>query len=166
MILSLIGIFKAFHKKCLSFKHENMNNSDYPFPVELFFKTIARKFWSEKEINKFTYLTKVQIFWEGHKNLFYLQLFIWYYLVASNYKWKIGQIFVAFSEYLNFNQPCQYFMSNFLASLYIYSTKNHQRLQRTVHSVQCQIRKERKKTVEKKTKTQHWSAVDQKMLRV
>ena len=24
------------------------------------------------------------------------------YLVASNYKWKMGQIFVAFLEYLNF----------------------------------------------------------------
>ena len=30
--------------------------------------------------------------------------FFWHYLVASNYKWKMGQIFVAFSEYLNFNQ--------------------------------------------------------------
>ena len=46
---------------------------------------------------------KVQIFWEGHKNLAHLPLFIWHYLVASNYKWKMGQIFVAFLEYLNFS---------------------------------------------------------------
>ena len=45
---------------------------------------------------------KVQIFWEGHKNLSLLP--IWLYLVASNYKWNLGQIFVAFSEYLNFKQ--------------------------------------------------------------
>ena len=45
---------------------------------------------------------KVQIFWEGHKNLTHLPLFIWHYLVVSNYEWKMGQIFVAFSEYLNF----------------------------------------------------------------
>ena len=31
---------------------------------------------------------KVQIFWEGHKNLAHLPLFIWHYFVASNYKRK------------------------------------------------------------------------------
>ena len=45
---------------------------------------------------------KVQIFWEGLKNLAHLQFFIWYYLVVSNFKWKIGQIFVDFLEYPNF----------------------------------------------------------------
>ena len=45
---------------------------------------------------------KVQIFWEGHNFFSSLPLFIWHYLVASNYKWKKGHIFVAFSEYLNF----------------------------------------------------------------
>ena len=45
---------------------------------------------------------KVQIFWEGHKNLAHF-LFLLHYLVMSNYKWKKDQI-VAFSEYLNFNE--------------------------------------------------------------
>ena len=44
------------------------------------------------------YLNKVQIFWEGHKNLAHLPLFIWHYLVASNYKWKMGHIFVQPSQ--------------------------------------------------------------------
>ena len=48
--------------------------------------------------------SKVQIFWEGHKNLAHLPLFIWHYLVASNYNWKMDQIFAAISEYLNFNK--------------------------------------------------------------
>ena len=48
--------------------------------------------------------SKVKIFWESPKNLAHLPHFIWHYLVASNYKWKTGQIFVAFSEYLNFTQ--------------------------------------------------------------
>ena len=47
---------------------------------------------------------KVQILWESHKMLVHLPLFISHYLVASNYKWKMGQIFVAFSEYLNFSR--------------------------------------------------------------
>ena len=42
---------------------------------------------------------KVHIFWEGFGHLF-----IWYYFVVSNHKWKIGQIFVAFLEYLNFTK--------------------------------------------------------------
>ena len=44
--------------------------------------------------------SKVQIFWEGQKSLTHLSLFFWNYLVASNYNWKMGQIFVTFSEYL------------------------------------------------------------------
>ena len=47
---------------------------------------------------------KVQVFWEGHKNLANLPLFFWQYLVASNYKWKMSQTFVTFSEYPNFKQ--------------------------------------------------------------
>ena len=35
--------------------------------------------------------------------LVFFRIFIWHCLVASNYKWKIGQIFETFSEYLNFN---------------------------------------------------------------
>ena len=48
---------------------------------------------------------KVHIFWEGHKNLAHLPLIIWDYILGNAKKqWKVGQIFVAFSEYLNFNQ--------------------------------------------------------------
>ena len=47
-------------------------------------------------------IRRVKIFWEGHKNLSHLPLFIWYYLGVSNCKWKMGQIFVSLSEYLNF----------------------------------------------------------------
>ena len=38
------------------------------------------------------------------KNLAHLPLFIWHYFIVSNYKLKIGQICVAFSEYPNFNK--------------------------------------------------------------
>ena len=44
-----------------------------------------------------TIIHKVQIFWEGHKNLAHLPIFIWHF------KWKMGKICVAFSEYPNFN---------------------------------------------------------------
>ena len=47
-------------------------------------------------------IIKVQIFWEGRKNLVHLPIFIWHYLVASNHKWKMVQVFVVFSEYPNF----------------------------------------------------------------
>ena len=37
----------------------------------------------------------------------------WHYFVASNESWKMGQIFVAFSEYLNFNYSHRYLMWGF-----------------------------------------------------
>ena len=48
-------------------------------------------------------IVKVQIFLDGHNNFSLLPVFIWHYLVASNHKWKMGQIFWAFSEYPNFS---------------------------------------------------------------
>ena len=42
------------------------------------------------KITKANLTIKVQIFWEGHKKLAHLPLFIWHYLVASNCKWKMG----------------------------------------------------------------------------
>ena len=56
-----------------------------------------------KVVLKVSHLSKVRIFWEGHKNLKKLPLKIWRCWVASNFKWKIFSKFVAFSEYLNFN---------------------------------------------------------------
>ena len=50
---------------------------------------------------------KVQTLREGHKLFIKLPLF-WHYLVASNYKWTMGQIFVAFLEHLIFNKKNQH----------------------------------------------------------
>ena len=47
--------------------------------------------------------------WEDFKNLAHLHLFVRYYLVASNCKWKMGPIFVAFSEYLNFGPAWEFY---------------------------------------------------------
>ena len=47
-------------------------------------------------------ISKVWIFWEGHKIRKNLPLKIWCYSVASNFKWKFFSNFVAFSEYPNF----------------------------------------------------------------
>ena len=63
-----------------------------------FITGICRKF---QRFSSDLFSDKVQIFWEGLKNLAHLPLFCWHYLVVSNYKWKMGQILVAFSEYLN-----------------------------------------------------------------
>ena len=46
----------------------------------------------------FQYISKVQIFWEGHKNFTHLQLTILY----CQKKRKMGHIFVAFSKHLKF----------------------------------------------------------------
>ena len=45
---------------------------------------------------------KVQLFWEGHKNLRNLPHGLYIYLVTVQTMRKIVQIFVAFSEKLNF----------------------------------------------------------------
>ena len=47
----------------------------------------------------------VQLFWEGHKNLRDLPHGLDIYLVNVQTMRKIVQIFVAFSEKLNFNMP-------------------------------------------------------------
>ena len=48
--------------------------------------------------------SKVRIFWEGQKDLAHFPIFFWHYILLSNYKWKMCQSFVAFSEYLNFKK--------------------------------------------------------------
>ena len=48
---------------------------------------------------KFRYSEKATKIWP-----ICIPLFFWHYLVTSNNKWKMGQNFVAFSEYLNFNR--------------------------------------------------------------
>ena len=53
---------------------------------------------------KYIWEGKGRIFWEGHKNLSHPPLYFDVkYSVASNKKWKISQIFVAFTEYLKFH---------------------------------------------------------------
>ena len=47
-------------------------------------------------------MCKVQLFWEGHKNLHNLPYAFDIYLVNIKSIWKIAQIFVVFSEKLNF----------------------------------------------------------------
>ena len=51
---------------------------------------------------KFRYSEKATQIW----SIFFF-LFDITYLISSNYKWKMGQIFVAFSEYLNFICPVE-----------------------------------------------------------
>ena len=58
--------------------------------------------WEVLERLIYPLVLKVQMFWEGHKNLAHLPLFFWHYIVMSNDKWKMGQNCVAFLEYLNF----------------------------------------------------------------
>ena len=50
------------------------------------------------------HLIKVQLFWEGHKNLRNLPHGFDIYLVNVKTMRKIAQIFVAFSEKLNFKK--------------------------------------------------------------
>ena len=55
-----------------------------------------------KKFGLITYLSKVQLFWEGHKNLLNLPHGFDIYLVNVKTMRKITQIFVAFSEKVNF----------------------------------------------------------------
>ena len=54
--------------------------------------------------SKLLMLSKVRIFWEGHKIWKNLPLKIGHYSVTSNFTWKIFSNFVAFSEYPNFKK--------------------------------------------------------------
>ena len=58
---------------------KNFHTATISWEFFVFWEKISWNYW-------------VQIFWEGHKNLANLPLFFWHYLVASNYKWKMGQI--------------------------------------------------------------------------
>ena len=49
---------------------------------------------------KFIYSEKATKIWHTFHSLFEIT-----YIVASNYMWKMGQVFVPFSEYLNFTIP-------------------------------------------------------------
>ena len=59
----------------------------------------SKKLWDSAAHFLFVFYNKVQIFWEDHKNDQSST-----YNLTLNKKWKMGQIFVAFSEYLNFNK--------------------------------------------------------------
>ena len=62
---------------------------------KLFYKKLRTIYSNNKRSEQFlkqNTFCKVQIFWEGHKKLAHLPPLIWHCLVASNYKWKMGQI--------------------------------------------------------------------------
>ena len=59
---------------------------------------------SNGKSNQLSFLYKVQLFWEGYKNLRNLPHGFDIYLVNVQTMEKIAQIFVAFSEKLNFTQ--------------------------------------------------------------
>ena len=59
---------------------------------------------AEQNFKKCGVSCKVQLFWEGHKNLHNLPHGFEIYLVNFKTMRKIAQIFVAFSEKLNFNE--------------------------------------------------------------
>ena len=48
--------------------------------------------------------SKIQLFWEGHKNLTQSSSRFWHYLVTLKPWGRLQHIFVAFSEKLNFNK--------------------------------------------------------------
>ena len=62
---------------------------------------VCSKFTSV-QIYPVSLISKVWIFWEGHKIWKNLPLKIWRHSVMSNFKWKIFSKFVAFSEYPTF----------------------------------------------------------------
>ena len=72
--------------------------------IELKFEVIRRPvYWAKiYDKNLENSLSKVQLFWEGHKNLHNLPFGFEIYLENVKTMRKIVQIFVAFSEKLNF----------------------------------------------------------------
>ena len=62
--------------------------------------SFSHKYWKSNFLKN---SIKVQFrFWEGHKNLTQSSSRFWRYLVMSKPYGRLGQIFVAFLEYLNF----------------------------------------------------------------
>ena len=47
---------------------------------------------------------KIQVFWEGHKT--FVKLLLFYFTLLCSVKWKMGQIFVTFSEYVSEHLSC------------------------------------------------------------
>ena len=91
-----------------------------------FLRWFLKNWKLQKDILRLTDLCqcifKVQIFSEGLQNLAHLLIFFWHCLVASNYNWKMGQIFVAFSEYLNFTS-IRWLIHRFEFSFFLGKTK-------------------------------------------
>ena len=78
---------------------------------------IQSKFAKESASNfvkKYFIGFKVKIFWEGHNFFSNLPLFFdIMYLVVANHKWKMGHIFVDFSEYKTFTSIQSYEIHSF-----------------------------------------------------
>ena len=61
-----------------------------------------KTFWFAFPFAKILLAYKVQVFWEGQKSLTKASSRFWRYLVMSITEGRLGQIIVAFLEYLNF----------------------------------------------------------------
>ena len=66
-------------------------------PNVIFFQFLYAAFWYYEGLIKFRYSEKATEIGSVFQ-------FFWHYLLSSNHKWKMGQNFVAFSEYLNFTR--------------------------------------------------------------
>ena len=64
--------------------------------------------WKALLENPTKQLYKVQLFWEGHKNVLNRPYGFEIYLVNVKTMRTIAQIFVVFSEKLNFKQPLKF----------------------------------------------------------
>ena len=63
-----------------------------------------KKFWKKQRTSNFIFIFKVQLFWEGHKNVRNRPHGFDVYKVNFKTIRTISHIFVAFSEKLNFNR--------------------------------------------------------------
>ena len=95
-------IIKYFFSLKLNIKHSALvqtNSFGWKFIFWLFYKSCS---WMSYKMQ--LQLSKVKLFWEGHKNLHILPQGFDIYLVDVKTMKKIVEIFVAFSEKLNFKQ--------------------------------------------------------------
>ena len=74
--------------------------------------------YSWSNVLEFRCSEKVRIFFDR------FPLFIWQYLASHNYKWKMGQIFVTFPEYLNFKTFGRLFSEPTIVQIYSTRTKH------------------------------------------
>ena len=84
IVLTFISIGVQMSNK----RHTFLKWQDIICKMEFFHDLLNQKIKNQSLGLKFRYSEKANKIWPI--------FFFWHYLVASNYKWKIGQIFVAF----------------------------------------------------------------------